>query len=80
MLHSSRVLIRRLRVPEQPRFCEFKVPSGGNVEYEARITGFNQLAHQVYKPKAALKQAGPIMVKLTPPNIRSYLSFSILIK
>jgi len=47
MLHSSRVLIRRLRVPEQPRFCEFKVPSGGNVEYEARITDFNQLARQV---------------------------------
>ena len=62
MLHSSRVLIRRLRVPEQPRFCEFKVPSGGNVEYEASITDFNQLARQVYKSKAAVKQTGSIIV------------------
>ena len=63
MLHSSRVLIRRLHVPEQPRFCEFKVPSNGNVKDEARITGFNQLAHQlVYKPKASLKQTGPIVI------------------
>ena len=56
MLHSSRVLIRRLRVPEQPRFCEFKVPSGGNVEYEARII-LDLISWQVKFTKLKIQQS-----------------------